>query len=126
MATIQRGKQLFRVDRPPVRLKANGPPSERLDCPTVIYARAGSSRTIVECLVCGDTHTWSSRYPIPAHGRAWIEEHRHGAEPVETTPSNQPHYCEERVDNQGLCHTCGTLVNPDWWALYAGEQHATE
>jgi len=29
-------------------------------------------------------------------------------------------------DNQGLCHWCGALVNPDWWEAYAGEPHPDE
>lgn len=28
---------------------------------------------------------------------------------------------EHTSDNQGLCHFCGTMVNPDWYAHYMGE-----
>lgn len=27
------------------------------------------------------------------------------------------------TDNQGLCHWCGKLLNPDWWEAYAGKRH---
>lgn len=28
---------------------------------------------------------------------------------------------EHHVDNQGLCHRCGKLMDRDWWELYAGK-----
>lgn len=30
------------------------------------------------------------------------------------------------VDNQGLCHYCGRLMEPEWWRLYAGKPHPDE
>ena len=33
-----------------------------------------------------------------------------------------PHYC----DNQGLCHYCGMLMEPDWYEHYAGERHVDD
>lgn len=29
-----------------------------------------------------------------------------------------PHY----LDNQGLCHYCGIVMDPAWWAHYTGEE----
>jgi hypothetical protein len=26
-------------------------------------------------------------------------------------------------DNQGFCWWCGSLVNPDWYEAYCGDQH---
>lgn len=33
----------------------------------------------------------------------------------------RPHTCH--VDNQGVCHTCGVLIDPEAWHAYAGEPH---
>ena len=44
-------------------------------------------------------------------------------EPVNTEPARcPPHYC----DNQGLCHYCGILMEPEWYRAYAGEPHPDE
>ncbi len=33
-----------------------------------------------------------------------------------------PHY----LDNQGLCHQCGILLEPAWWAHYTGENEMSD
>jgi hypothetical protein len=42
-------------------------------------------------------------------------DHEHEDEQPEQ-PRCPPHYC----DNQGLCHYCGMVMEPDWWAAYTG------